>query len=206
MLRGAEPGSLVKRPSVGALLLVLTVAIIALAGWSASQRLASIATGHDVPIELRLSHEQGLATLGLGDQGSTAGDVSVNSITVPVEEPSSAVLRALWAQAIARLVALVAGTVVAALMLVRLARGGLDSGVARLAFVAAAIVAADWGAQAVLERAASADVRELLFDQTLEGAWPPVDLAPLGWVLFLVALGCALRIGERLRRETEGLV
>jgi hypothetical protein len=50
---------------------------------------------------------------------------------------------------------------------------------------------------------------ELVGDDTLEGFWPMAaqgDLAPIGFGLALLIVACAFEYGEKLSRETDGLV
>ena len=52
-------------------------------------------------------------------------------------------------------------------------------------------------------------ISELLGDDKLEGFWPMAvqgELAPIGFGLALLVVACAFEYGERLSRETDGLV
>ena len=52
-------------------------------------------------------------------------------------------------------------------------------------------------------------VSELLGDEKIGGFWPmavQADLAPIGFGLALLIVACAFEYGERLTRETDGLV
>lgn len=128
------------------LAVAMAVAVIAVAGWGAAQRLAEVAPGRDISIVLPVTAEQsewffGQIT-GVTEENGGIG-VSIASTTFPFANPTPARLVALWADPIARFLEVTAGAIVAATFLQRLARAKtLEEGTARLVFAGTGILAA----------------------------------------------------------------
>ena len=189
-----------------AMYLSIAVAAIAivLAGWGAVQRLAEVAPGHDIPVVVPLTGEQ--AALPLGPDGA-AITVDVETATVVVADPAPATLLALWAQPIMRFLAMAAGMVVAALFFLRVARGrAFERGTASLVFIGAGVLAAAWFLDWLLAAMTVNGALSAVSDFTYESVTFTADMSPFILILVLGAVGGALQLGERLRRETEGLV
>lgn len=187
--------------------IVMAAVAISVAGWIAAERLTEVAPGHDVPVELRLRSDQAELLFGLDRQPTATLGATITSITVPVGDPSPVTLFALWADPVVTFLAVAAGATVAASFLRRISLGrAFERGSARLVFAVASIAAAHWILHTILAHLGSVDVRSMMFDRAHEGGPPAVDLAPVGWTLFLFAVGFAFTLGEKLRRETAGLV
>lgn len=183
--------------------LIAAVAIV-LAGWGMVQRLAEVAPGHDISVVVPLSGEQ--APLPLGPDGAPV-TVDVETATVVVADPAPATLLALWAKPIVQFLAVAAGMAVAAMFFVRVARGrAFERGTARLVFVGAGIVVGSWFVGGILTNMTTNGALSAISNYTYDSVRFAADLSPLMWVLVLGAVGGALQLGERLRRDTEGLV
>jgi hypothetical protein len=166
--------------------------------------LAEVAPGHDIPVVVPLADEQ--TTLPLGPDGAMV-TVDVETATVIVADPAPATLFALWAQPIVLLLAVAAGMVVAAMFFLRVARGKVfEPGTPRLVVVGASIVAGAWFVGAILTNMTTNGALSAISNYTYESVIFEADMAPLIWVLVLGAVGGALEVGERMRRDTEGLV
>jgi len=184
--------------------IVLAAVAIALAGWGAAQRLIEVAPGHDIPVVVPLSGEQ--AALPLGPDGA-ALTVDVETATVVVADPATATLFALWAEPIVQFLAVAAGMVVASMFFLRVARGrAFKRGTAVLVTVGASIVAGGWFIGSILNNMTTNGALSAVSDYTYDSVIFTADLAPFIWILVLGAVAGALQLGERLRRDTEGLV
>jgi hypothetical protein len=182
----------------------IVIAAIAAGGASTVMRLAEVAPGHDIPVLVTLSDEQ--AALPLGPDGA-AMTVDVETATVVVTDPAPATLFALWGQPIAQLLVIAASMAIAAAFMVRLARGrAFERGTARLAYAGGAVIVGGWFVDTVLTAIATNGALAAVSDQTYESMLFEISLGPVLAVLIIAAVGVALQIGERLQRETEGLV
>jgi hypothetical protein len=183
---------------------VMAAAAIALTTWAVVERLVEVAPGHDIPVVVPLSDEQ--APLPLGPNGAPVA-VDVETATVIVADPAPATLFALWAQPIVLLLAVAAGMVVAAMFFLRVARGRVfEPGTTRLVIFGAGIVTGAWFVGSILTNMTTNGALSAISDYTYESVIFEADMAPLIWVLILGAVGGALQVGERMRRDTEGLV
>ncbi len=182
----------------------IAIAAILITGWGAAQRLVEVAPGHDIPVVVPLSGEQ--APLPLGTDGAPV-TVDVETATVVVADPAPATLFALWAEPIVRFLAVAAGMLVASKFILRVARGrAFERGTAGLVFLGASILAAGWFVGAILTNMTTNGALSAISDYTYDSVIFTADLAPFMWILVLGAVGAALQLGERLRRDTEGLV
>lgn len=182
----------------------LAVAAIGLVGWGSAQRLAEVAPGHDISVLVPLSGEQ--AALPQGPEGAPV-TVDVETATVVVADPSPATLFALWAEPIVLFLAVAAGMIVASKFILRVARGrAVEKGTARLVFIGASILAGAWFIGAILTNMTTNGALSAISDYSYDSTIFAADLSPFMWILVLSAVGGALQLGERLRRDTEGLV
>jgi hypothetical protein len=186
----------------------LSVAIGAVAigftAWHAIARLAEVARGTDIPVLVPFLGET--ADLPIGPGGAPV-QVAVEQATVTVAEPAAATLFALWAEPIVIALAIIAGIVVGALFCLRLARGrAFERGTARLIFLGTGILAVGWFVGSMLTTMTVNGALSAVSDYTYDGVTFSTDFAPLFGMLALAAIGAAFQIGERLQRETEGLV
>ena len=182
---------------IGALGIVLTAT-------RAITRLLEVAPGRDIPVLVPFVDET--AALSIGPDGA-AVEVAVDQAVVTVPQPAPATLFALWAEPIVFALAIIAGIVVGALFCLRLARGrAFERGTARLVFIGASILAAGWFVGAMLTNMTVNGALSAVSDYTYDGITFSVDVVPVFGLLALGAIGAAFQIGERLQRDTEGLV
>jgi len=182
---------------IGALGIVLTAT-------RAITRLIEVAPGRDIPVLVPFVDET--AALPIGPDGA-AVEVAVGQAVVTVPQPAPATLFALWAEPIVFALAIIAGIVVGALFCLRLARGrAFERGTARLVFIGASILAAGWFVGAMLTNMTVNGALSAVSDYTYDGITFSVDVVPVFGLLALGAIGAAFQIGERLQRDTEGLV
>lgn len=170
---------------------------------SAVARLTEVAPGTDVPVTVPLAGET--AQLPLGPDGSLI-PATVETATVIVAEPAPATLFALWAQPIWSSLIVIVGLALAALFFRRLASGAIfDRGAANLAFIAGGVVAVGWVGSTILTNMTTNGALSAISDYDYDSVTFSVSLVPALGVLLLGALGTGLQLGEKLRRETEGL-
>lgn len=182
----------------------IAIAAIAAGGAATVMRLMEVAPGHDIPVLVPLSEET--AQLPLGPDGA-AVTVDVETATVTVADPAPATLFALWAQPIAQLVVIAAAMAIAAAFMVRLARGrAFERGTAGLVYAGAGVIAGGWFVESILTTMTTNGALSAISDYTYDAALFEYSLGPFIAVLVIAAVGVALQIGERLQRETEGLV
>lgn len=186
----------------------MSIALVAvgagLAIIAAVERLLEVAGGGPIPVLVPLDGET--AALPLGPDGA-AVEAAVETAVVQVANPAPATSFALYAQPVWQALAVCAGLAVAALFFLRLARGrAFTRGAVRLAYVGVAIVAAGWCGGTVLTNMTTNGALSAISDYTYDSMVFNVSLTPALAILLISAVGAALDIGERLQRDTEGLV
>ncbi len=182
--------------------MVMVGAGIAIA--AAVDRVREVASGHDIPVTVPLSGET--AALPLGPDGAPI-DGSIDVATVVVADPAPATLFALWAEPLWLAAVISVGLVIAAMFFLRLARGrAFTSGASRLAIAGATVVTVGWVGSQILSNMSTNGAMSAISDYTYESVTFEVDLAPALAILVIAGIGAALQVGERLQRETEGLV
>lgn len=184
--------------------IAMVAAGAAIAIFAAVRRLIEVAPGTDVPVVVPLVGET--AQLPLGPDGAGVA-AQVDTATVTVADPAPATLFALWAQPIWDAAVICAILVLAALFFLRIARGlAFTARTARLTNVAAFVVAGGWLGSSILTNMTTNGALSAISNYTYESTNFEFSLAPMLAVLVLGAMGAALHIGERLQRETDGLV
>jgi methyl coenzyme M reductase beta subunit len=182
--------------------MVLVGAALAIA--AAVRRLIEIAPGTDVAVTVPLSGES--AQLPLGPDGA-AVLATVDTATVVVPDPAPATLFALWAQPIWDAALICALLMLVALFFLRLARGlAFAPHAGRLPYAAAAVVTVGWLGSGILTNMTTNGALSAISDYTYDSAIFEVSLAPVLALMVLAAMGAALQAGERLQRDTDGLV
>lgn len=183
---------------------VLVVVAAGLAIVAAVLRVIEIGGGTDVPVKVPLDGET--AMLPLGPDGALV-EASVDAATVVVPDPAPATLFALYAQPIWMALAVTAGMVIAALFFLRLARGhAFSKGTAALAYGGGAVILVGWVGSTILTNMTTNGALSAISDYTYDAVRFESGLAPALAALVVAGIGAALDIGERLQRETEGLV
>lgn len=182
----------------------IAVVIVVLAGVSAVTRLIEVAPGHDIPVTVPLSDVA--VNIPLGPDGAPY-PATVVSATIEVADPAPATLFALWGEPIVIFACVAALMVVISLFMVRLARGEIfAAGTYRLVYWAAGVLAAQILVGGTFTNMTTNGALSAVSDYTYDSVIFEQDLTPLLWFLLLGGIGAALQIGERMRRDTEGLV
>lgn len=168
------------------------------------RRLRELAHGGPFRVLVPLRGET--ADLPLGPDGALV-HVDVETAVVRVADPAPATMFALWAHPIWNGVFVIVGLVIATAFFLRLARGrAFTTGAARLAYAGAATLLISWFGGAMLTNMTTNGALSALSDYSYESVIFEVSLAPALVFLVLGAIGLALQIGERLQRDTEGLI
>jgi len=166
--------------------------------------LIEVAPGHDIPVLVPLTGQVAMLPVG---PGGAPFEAAIETGTVVVADPAPATLFALWAQPIALGLAASACLVLVAMFCLRLARAQVfDRGTARLAIIAAGVVTVGWVANTVFTNMSTNGALAAVSAGTYDSALFAVNLGPAIAVFALAAIGTALQIGERMQRETAGLV
>ena len=171
---------------------------------TAISRLTEVAPGHDIPVTVPIADES--VGLPLGPNGAMV-TTQVDTVTVTVNDPAPATLFALWAQPIWMALCIIAGLVLAAMFFARVARGQIFTrNASRIATAGATVVAVGWLGATVLTNMSTNGALAAISDKTYESVIFNVSMVPFLAVLLLGGLAGALQLGERLQRDTEGLV
>lgn len=171
---------------------------------AAVSRLREVAPGHDIPVTVPLDGET--ASLPLGPDGASV-TTTVETATVIVPDPAAATLMALWAQPIWSALVVCAGLVIAALFFLRLARGqAFTRGASRLAYTGTGVIAVGWIGSSLWSNMTTNGAMSALSDYTYDAVRFETSLVPPLAILIIGAMAAALQVGEKLQRETEGLV
>ena len=167
-------------------------------------RLLEVAPGHNIPVRVALDAQA--VALPLGPSGA-AVDTTVDVATVLVNDPSAATTFALWAEPIVAGLMWIGLFVVAALFCLRLARAQVfTTSTARLLYTGAGILTAGWVFGSFLTSMTSNGALSAISDGSYEGGAFAVSAAPVIGVWVIAAVGLAVQVGERLQRDTRGLV
>ena len=182
----------------------IAIAAIIAGGAGTFTRLMEVAPGHDIPVLVRLAGES--AQLPLGPGGSAVA-AQVETVTVIVADPAPATLFALWAQPIVAGLSWSVGLVLAAMFCVRLARAQVFTrGTYRLTYLAAGVLTVGWFVGGILTNMTTNGALSAISDYSYDAVTFDVGWKQFLGVLFLAAVGVALQVGERLQRDTDGLV
>lgn len=172
--------------------------------WSAIARLVEVAPGRDVPVLVPFTDET--ADLPIGPGGAAAA-VDVTQAVVTVPEPAAATQFALVAEPIVQALVSIAGIVLLGLLAWNLARGlAFSRGTVRLIWWGAGVLGVGWFAGTMLTNMTVNGALSAISDYSYEGIRFEASWLPFFAFLALGAIGGAFQIGEKLQRETEGLV
>ncbi len=186
----------------------VTVAVTVLAAVAAvvfaTMRIAELSSPNGVSVVVPLGSET--ARLALGPGGS-AVEVGVEEAEIRLTELSGVTAFALYAEPIWTAATTIAGAVLAGMFFMRLARGkAFSRGSANLAYMGSLVVSVSWAVSTALSNIVTNGTLQAISEGDYEGAVFEFSLAPFLLALALGATGLALSIGEKLQRETEGLV
>ncbi|MFV0633898.1 hypothetical protein [Demequina sp.] len=182
----------------------MVAAVAATFVWLAIQRVREVAAGGAIPVEVPVDEEA--VSLPVGPGGAMEEAAATTAI-VGVEDPASATLFALYAQPIWMAVAVCAGLAIALAFFRRLARGrAFDKGTAALAWGGATVLTAGWFVGGILTDMTTNGALSAISDGSYEALTFETDIFPVVATLMVGAVAVALQIGEKLQRESEGLV
>lgn len=167
-------------------------------------RIIEVAPNRDVPVLVPFTGET--AQLPIGPGGALV-TVEVDQATVIVPEPAVATHFALVAQPIVIGLALLLSIALLCLFCWNLARGrAFHRSTTRIIFAAAGTVLGGWVLGSLFTTMSVNGALSAVSEYSYEGVLFSTDVVPPIVVLALSAIGAAFQIGERLRRDTEGLV
>jgi hypothetical protein len=167
-------------------------------------RLREVAAGRDIPVIVMLPETS--VGLPLGPSGADV-TASVDTATILVNDPAPATLFALWAEPIWLALAVLAGLWIASVFFLRIARGEIFTrGGSRLALAGGLVFAAGWAGSMLFSTMSANGALAAISDGTYDQISMYVPLTPVLVILFIGGLGSALQIGEKLQRDTVGLV
>lgn len=188
--------------------LYLTV-ILGIAGafatiWATVGRLIEIAAAEGIPVLVPFVGET--STLPIGPDG-TPVEIVVDQAVVTVADPAGATLFALVAQPIVTGLAVLAGILLLCVFCVRVARGrSFERTTVRLLGAGTIVLLVGWGFGSLFRTMGVNGTLAAVSDGSYEGILFETDFAPFFAALALGAIGAAFQIGQRLQRETDGLV
>jgi hypothetical protein len=184
--------------------MLLGVIGIGVTAWHAVARLIDVAPGTDVPVLVPFHDEA--ASLPIGP-GGTSVEVSVDQAVVTVQQPAAATQFALVAEPIVIALSIIAGIALLGLFCWNLARGrAFARGNVRLIWWGVGVLGFGWFVGSMLTNMTVNGALSAISDSQYDGVIFQSNWVPLFGVLALGAIGGAFQIGERLQRETEGLV
>lgn len=172
--------------------------------WTTITRLIEVIPNRDVPVLVPFSGET--AELPIGPDGALV-TADVQQATVIVPEPALATHFALIAEPIVVGLALILSIGLLCAFCWNLARGrAFHRSTTRIIFAAAGTVLAGWAIGSLFTTMTVNGALSAVSEYSYEGVLFSTDLAPPIIALALGAIGSGFQIGERLRRDTEGLV
>jgi hypothetical protein len=124
-----------------------------------------------------------------------------------VSDPAAATLFALYAEPIVSAVALIATIALLCLFCWRVARGRtFERSTTRIISAALVALGVGWIVSTILKQMSINGALAAVSDRTYDSPGITFDVLPALGLLGLGAVIVALQIGERLKRDTEGLV
>lgn len=186
----------------------MTIALGALGAvavlWVTISRLVAVAPGRDVPVLVPFVGES--ATLPIGPGGS-AVPVDVDQAVVVVPQPAVATQFALVAEPIVIGLAALIGIALLCAFCWNLARGrAFHRSTTRIIFAGAGTVLAGWALGSLFTTMTVNGALSAVSEYSYDGVLFSTDFTQPVVALALAAVGAGFQIGERLRRDTEGLV
>ena len=199
----SEPTTPGREDRLGLFITVGVAALIAIGALvTGISRLVEVLPGEDVPVQVSLEGENTM--LDLGSEGGVTS-VALETGVVTVYEPSQTTMVASIAEPIVATLAVVAGAAIAALVLLRLARGTALARRTHIPVYVLACVTLAGGLAVDLLGAVAANsaLQDLGGD---DGFTFTVSLIPVVAALAIAAVGVAFESAFRLSKDTEGLV
>lgn len=172
--------------------------------WTTIARILEVASGRDVPVLVPFIDET--AELPIGPDGALV-PVAVDQAVVVVPQPAAATQFALIAEPIVVGLSLLAAIVLLCLFCWNLARGrAFHRSTTRIIFAGAGTVIAGWALGSLFTTMTVNGALSAVSEYSYEGVLFSTDFTAPIVALALGAVGAGFQIGERLRRDSEGLV
>ena len=205
MTRTTLPTGLSRADRIG---MYATIAIAAAAAaatlWGTVARLVEVLPGRDTPVLVPFLGET--AALPIGPGGAPV-DVQVEQAIVTVPRPAPATQFALVAEPVVHGLAIVAGITLLALLCWNLARGrAFARANVRIMFWGASVLTAGWFLGSLLTTMTVNGALSAVSEYDYDGITFSTNWAFPFAILAIAAVGAAFQVGERLQRDTEGLV
>ena len=177
---------------------------IGVAAWTMIARLIEVLPGTDVPVRVPFIGET--ADLPIGPDGAPI-EVAVDEATVIVPYPAAATQFAIVAEPIVFGLAIIAGIALLGLFCWNLARGrAFTRGTVRIITWGGATLLVGWVLGSLFTTMSVNGALSAVSDYQYEGITFGTNFAALFGILAIGAIGAAFQVGERLQRDTEGLV
>lgn len=177
---------------------------IAITAWTTVVRLVEVLPGRNVPVLVPFAGES--ADLPIGPGGAPT-EVLVDQATVTVPQPAAATQFALVAEPIVIGLTIIAGIALLAVVCWNLARGRAFSRAnVRLIVVGPFVLFTGWFVGSLLTTMTVNGALSAVSDYTYDGVLFSTDWVVLFAIIAVAAVGVAFQVGERLQRDTEGLV
>lgn len=172
--------------------------------WVTVARLAAVLSGHGIPVLVPFVDET--ADLPIGPGGARVA-VDVDQAIVTVTDPAPATYFALVAGPIVTGLAILAGIVLLCLLCLNLARGrAFAASTVRIVFVGTGVLLGGWVLGSLFQTMGVNGTLAAVSDHQYDGVLFQTDFSAVFAALALGAIGAAFQVGNRLQRETEGLV
>ena len=200
-----EPGTLSRSDRVGMYMNIGLGAIaIGITIWQVIVRVIEVLPGRDIPVAVPLFDQT--ASLPIGPDGALI-DVAVDHATIVVPDPAAATLFALFAHPIVSGLAIVAAIALLCMFCWRLARGrAFERSTTRIVMATLGVVAVGWLSTSILWQMSVNGALAAVSDRTYQTDSATFEILPVLGILGLGVVALALQMGERLKRDTEGLV
>ncbi|MGI9821912.1 hypothetical protein [Agromyces sp. Marseille-Q5079] len=184
--------------------IVLGLIGIAVAAWTMLARLVEVLPGTDVPVRVPFVGET--ADLPIGPDGAPI-EVAVDEATVIVPHPAAATQFAIVAEPIVYGLAIIAGITLLGLLCWNLARGrAFTRSTVRIIGWGGGTLAIGWVVGSLFTTMSVNGALSAISDYQYEGITFGTNFGAMFGILAIAAIGAAFQVGERLQRDSEGLV
>ncbi|BDI23955.1 hypothetical protein [Herbiconiux sp. L3-i23] len=164
--------------------------------------LTSILSNRDVPIRVWVDDASAALPLPTG-----SAEITLTSGVAEVSDMPPFILGVVASSAVVRAAAILAVTALVLILCRNLARGKVfSSGNTALVTGIAVAIAVGWFLTSLFAQMASNSAVNVLTDKAYSSAQAPVEWTPYLAAFAVTVVAVAFRAGERLQRDTEGLV
>ncbi|MER7796609.1 hypothetical protein [Microbacterium sp. NPDC096154] len=183
--------------------IVATIAAICVVV-AAVQRVIEVLTARQIPVLAPFRGER--AALPIGPDGADVM-VTVNEAVIPASDLAPITTASLVLEAIVGATGILGALACLALLCVNLARGiAFSRANTRLLMLGTVAIIVAWAGGGLFRTMGVNGTFAAVSDRSYDNVLFATDLTPVAIVLTLAAVGTAFGVGERLQRDTEGLV